>query len=133
LREKLSARRAPRRGGISRGCVFAGRILFLFIAILLTVMPVTERLWTFDGLLPGGQDFEFGLLSVATILCLTFVLTQQSKQGSTFLLITWRWLSRIFHPVQGPKPSLFHGKLALHYLTPVSSCALDLCTLPLRI
>jgi hypothetical protein len=81
---------------LSRSSVLTGRILILFTAVLLAVMPLTEHIWTFDGVFIGGQDFEFGLLSVATILCMVLVVSQHRRQGVNFLLTAWRWISPVF-------------------------------------
>jgi hypothetical protein len=49
-------------------------------------MPLTEHLWTWDKFLRGGPDFEFGLLGIASILCLVLVLSQHYKQVINLLL-----------------------------------------------
>ncbi|HTF71063.1 MAG TPA: hypothetical protein VK638_51190, partial [Edaphobacter sp.] len=58
----------------------------MLTTILLAVMPVTEHLWTWDKFLRGGTDFEFGLLGIASILCLVLVLSQHYKQVVQLLL-----------------------------------------------
>jgi hypothetical protein len=63
-----------------------GRLLVVLTTLLLAVMPLTEHLWTWDKFLRGGQDFEFGLLGIASILCLVLVLSQHYKQVINLLL-----------------------------------------------
>jgi hypothetical protein len=58
-----------------------GRLLVGLTTLLLAVMPLTEHLWTWDKFLRGGPDFEFGLLGIASILCLVLVLSQHYKHG----------------------------------------------------
>ena len=74
----------------------AGRVLVGFIAVLLIVMPWTEHLWHFDGLLVTGQDFEFGLLALASILSLVLVLSKHRAQTMTSFLAVLGWLSSNF-------------------------------------
>ena len=81
---------------ISLGYARGGRLLLLFTAILLVVMPWTEYFWQFDGFLHGGQDFELGLLSLLTIFSLVLVLLQQRWQNVALLLTVRRWLSLVF-------------------------------------
>ena len=65
---------------LSRVPIILGRILAALTILLLIVMPLTEHLCTWDKFLRGGQDFEFGLLGIASILCLVLVLSQHYKQ-----------------------------------------------------
>jgi hypothetical protein len=58
----------------------AGRLLLLLSALLLAVTPWTEYFWDFDHFLQGGQDLEFGLLSILTVLCLVLVVWWHTKQ-----------------------------------------------------
>ena len=81
---------------ISQTYARGGRLLLLFTAILIVVMPWTEYFWHVDGFLHGGQDFELGLLSLLTILSLVLVLLQQRRQNVALLLTIRRWLSLVF-------------------------------------
>lgn len=66
-------------GPLSRFCVPAGAILLLLTAILVVLTPLTDYYWHFDKFLTGGQDFEFGLLSIISICCLVIVLMKHGK------------------------------------------------------
>ena len=55
-------------------------------------MPLTEYYWTFDKFLRGGQDLEFGLLSMAAVFCLVLVLSQQRRLGVILILAVREWL-----------------------------------------
>jgi len=65
------------------------------------VMPLTEHLWTWDKFLRGGTDFEFGLLGIASILCLVLVLSQHYKQIINLLLAIRLFLSFASSPEPG--------------------------------
>jgi hypothetical protein len=93
----------PSIGCISLAYARGGRLLLLFTAILIVVMPWTEYFWQFDGFLYGGQDFELGLLSLLTIFSLVLVLLQQRRQNVALLLTLTvrRWLSLLFED-RGP-------------------------------
>ena len=83
-------------GGLSQTYATLGRVLVGFITVLLIVMPWTEHLWHFDGLLVTGQDFEFGLLALASLLCLALVLSKRQAQTVTSILTVMGWLSSSF-------------------------------------
>jgi hypothetical protein len=83
----------PPIDGISPAYALGGRLLILFTAILIFVMPWTEYFWQFDRFLRGGQDFELGLLSLLAIFSLVLVLPQQRRQNLALLLTIRRWLS----------------------------------------
>ena len=82
--------------GISQVYALAGRLLILFTAILIFVMPWTEYFCQFDRFLRGGQDLELGLLALLTIFSLVLVLLQQRRQDVTLLLTVRRLLSLVF-------------------------------------
>ena len=86
----------PPIDGISHAYALGGRLLILFTAILIFVMPWIEYFWQFDRFLRGGQDFELGLLSLLTIFSLTLVVLQQRRQNVALLLTVRRWLSLVF-------------------------------------
>ena len=71
---------------LSKVPILLGRLLAALTTLLLVVMPLTEHLWAWDHFLQGGQDFEFGLLGIASILCLVLVLSQHYKQVINLLL-----------------------------------------------
>ena len=71
---------------LSKGPIVIGRLLVGLTTLLLAVMPLTEHLWTWDKFLRGGRDVEFGLLGIASILCLVLVLSQHYKQVINLLL-----------------------------------------------
>jgi hypothetical protein len=77
-------------GDLSRAPIVIGRLLVGLTTLLLAVMPLTEHLWTWDKFLWGGPDVEFGLLGIASILCLMLVLSQHYKQVINLLLTTRR-------------------------------------------
>ena len=82
-------------------------MLVLFTAMLLAVMPLTEYFWHFDKFLRGGQDFEFGLLSLATVFCLVLITSQRRKEKVIFLLAILQRLS--FPCIRAGR--LIYGKL----------------------
>jgi len=122
-----------RHAAVTRASILAGRVLFLFMVVLLAVMPLTERLWTFDGFLRGDQDLEFGLLTMAIILCMTLVLSQRINQGVLFLQVLWQWLSRLFLPPDRATHSTCRTSLARRSSEPIPGSALHLYNLPLRL
>ncbi len=72
-----------------------GRLLLMAIAVSLITMPLTERIWTWDHFLHGGQDFEFTALAILATLCLVLVLAQHHKQSVDLLLAARRLFSLI--------------------------------------
>jgi hypothetical protein len=84
------ARSAPVLAGI-------GRVLLILTAVSLMTMPVTERLWTWDHFLQGGQDFEMSTILVLSFLCLVLVLSKHGKQGVDSLFANWSHLAFISH------------------------------------
>jgi hypothetical protein len=80
----------------SQAFVLVGRILTLMTVLLIAVMPLTEHFWGLDTFLRGGQDFEFDLLAIMTMLCLIIVLSAQRRQGVNLFLAIQQWLSLIF-------------------------------------
>jgi hypothetical protein len=73
----------------------AGRLLLLLSALLLAATPWTEYFWDFDHFLQGGQDLEFGLLSVLTVLCLVLVVWWHTKQRLGSIVSVLRLASRL--------------------------------------
>jgi hypothetical protein len=77
--KRVSTTHENLNGPLSRFCVPVGSILLLLTAILVMITPLTDYYWHFDKFLTGGQDFEFGLLSVMSICCLVIVLMKHGK------------------------------------------------------
>ena len=118
---------------ISLNYARGGRLLILFMAILIVVMPWTEYFWQFDGFLHGGQDFELGLLSLLTIFSLVLVLLQQRRQDVALLLIVKRWLSLVFED-PGPRAVANACSLTAHAdAVPLSSRELCRYNLPIQV
>jgi hypothetical protein len=67
-----------------------GRILLLLTAVAFMTMPITERLWTWDHFLQGGQDFEMSTILMLSFLCLVLVLSKHGKQRVDSLFADWR-------------------------------------------
>ncbi len=78
-----------------RDQVGIGRFLLLLTAILLVTSPLTQRIWSWDHFLHGGQDYESNTLMVLALLCLVLVLAQHCKQSVNLLLATRRLFSFI--------------------------------------
>jgi hypothetical protein len=64
------------------------RFLLLMTAISLMTAPLTQRIWTWDHFLRGGQDFESSSLMALITLCLVLLLAQYCKQSVKHLLAT---------------------------------------------
>ncbi len=90
---QVSSKSSTFSGGLSQAHAVGGWMLVLFTAVLLAVMPLTEYFWHFDKFLRGGQDFEFGLLSLATVFCLVLITSQRRKEKVIFLLALLQRLS----------------------------------------
>jgi hypothetical protein len=123
----------PSTDCISVAYARGGRLLILFTAILIAVMPLTEYFWQFDGFLDSGQDFELGLLALLTIFSLVLVLLQQRRQNVALLLIVRRWLSLVFED-PGPRAVANACSLTAHSdPAPLSSRALSRYNLPIQV
>jgi hypothetical protein len=94
LREALLARQTS-ADGLSRFHALSGRLLLLFTGLLLAVMPLTEYYWHFDKFLRGGEDLEFGILFVLTILSLAIVLSRSRRQTMAIIHAVRRWIAGI--------------------------------------
>ncbi len=116
---------------ISRAYAILSGVLIFFAALLLAVMPVTERFWDFDHFLRGGQDFEFGFLALLVVLCLVLLLAQNANIECSLLLALRRWLRFIFPPAAGlDTVTTFHAVLEDQ---PISRLSIRLYTLPLQV
>ena len=86
---RLSVRKLA--GGV---CALGSRVLVLFLAVLVAVMPLTEYFFHFDGFPVANQDFELGTLAIVTILGLLLVMLQQGGRGLRLIWMLRRWLRR---------------------------------------
>jgi hypothetical protein len=75
-----------REGWVSKAFLAGGRTLLCLTSFLILMMPWTEYFWHFDKFMRGGQDFELGMLAVATIFCLVLVLLEQGKRCWALLM-----------------------------------------------
>ncbi len=117
----------------SRAYLVSGRILVLFLLTLVAVMPLTEYLWHFDQFICSGQDFEFGLLSVMTFLCLILVLFKQGKCSVAFFLALRCWFAFVFRRGDPGAPGALIGLITPSHAVPLPSPALGLYNLPSQI
>jgi hypothetical protein len=126
-------------GGLSQTYATVGRVLVGFIAILLIIMPWTEHFWHFDGFLVSGQDFEFGLLALATIFSLILVLSKRREQSVAFFLAVLGWLSSNFQSVIQSGQRNRYGQFSAsafrfrRHCAPLSSPALRIYNLPIQV
>ena len=112
---RTSIPKAERIDGMSWIWAAGSRGALLLTAIVVSLMPLTEYFWHFDGFLRGGQDFELGLLSVATILCLVMLMLQHGKCSVCLSLSLQKWLSLVFQFGDQAAPGSFLGLIgALH-------------------
>jgi hypothetical protein len=101
-------------------------------------MPWTEHLWHFDGLLVSGQDFEFGLLALASVLSLVLVLSKHGSQTVTSFLAVLGWLSSNFQNAVKSAQSNWYWQTAATALpfrlhSPLLSPALRIYNLPIQV
>ena len=101
--------------------------------LVIALMPLTEYLWHFDRFLRGGQDFEFSLLAILTVLCLVLVLFQHGKKDLELLICIRRWLALVFCQAEPAIPGEFKGLIASAHAEPVPNAALGIYTLPLQV
>jgi hypothetical protein len=119
--------------GISHSYALGGRLLLLFTAILVFVMPWTEYFCQFDRFLRGGQDLELGLLSLLSIFSLVLVLLQQRRQNVALLLTVRKWLSLVFQDGDPRAGSNTYSLIAHSDAVPFFSSALCRYSLPIQI
>jgi hypothetical protein len=81
-----------------------GRVLLLLASILLVALPFTQYIWTWDGFLRGGHDFETNSLLILSVLCLVLVLVQCCRQRINLLLASLPSVLR-FLPRPLPQPA----------------------------
>lgn len=119
--------------GISQAYALGGRLLILFTAILIFVMPWTEYFCELDRFLRGGQDCEFGLLALLTIFSLVLVLLQQRRQVVALLLTVRRWLSHVFEGALPRAVAIASSSIACSDAVPLFSRALCRYNLPIQV
>jgi hypothetical protein len=119
--------------GISQGYALGGRLLILFTAILIFVMPWTEYFSQLDRFLRGGQDCELGLLALLTFFSLVLVLLKQRRQNVTLLLAVRRWLSPVFEDANPRAVAIAWSLIAHSDAVPQSSSALCRYNLPIQV
>ena len=68
---------SERTDRMSLGWTRGSRVALLLTVLVVVVMPWTEYFWHFDKFLRGGQDLEFGFLSVTTLICLILLMSLQ--------------------------------------------------------
>lgn len=125
---------ANRTDGMSSIWAAGSRVALLLTAIVILVMPLTEYFWHFDQFLRGGEDFELGLLLVASIICLALVLLQHSKRLVQRLLSVPRWLSTLIgqeNSVSGSCCRRWMSKVLPAVM--VGGGPLGKCTFPLKV
>jgi len=83
-----------------------GRFLLMLTTVQLITAPLTQRIWTWDHFLHGGQDFESSVLIMLITLCLVLLLAQHCKQSVNRLLATYPLFSFICddHPLVSTAP-----------------------------
>lgn len=77
-------------------CARLSRLLLILVAVELITMPLTQHLWTWDGFLHGGQDFELGLFMIVTCLCLVLLRAQHCCQRVRLFLAIGQLFRLIF-------------------------------------
>ncbi len=118
---------------ISPAFLLSARVLIMMTALLIVIMPWTEYFWHFDQFVLGGQDFELGLLAIATILGLILVLLQHSRAGVSFIFALQQGLYLAFERLTLSVPSSFYGLIAALHVGPIPSPALQFYNLPLQV
>lgn len=77
-------------------CATLSRLLLMLAAVEVITMPLTQHLWTWDHFLHGGQDFELGLLTIVTCLCLVLLHAQRCSQNVDLVISLRSLLQRAF-------------------------------------
>ena len=119
--------------GLPQAFVVGGRILVLFMALLLAVTPWTERYWKFDNFPRGGQDLELSLLTYLSLLCLMLLIAQRCKHGMTMLLSIQGWLFSMFGEAKSTRPEVLYGATLSFHTLPLPSPSLRVYSPPLQI
>ena len=82
-----------------------GRFLLMLAAISMLTMPLTQDIWTWDGFLRGGQDFEAWTLTIVIILCLAVLLSHLCKRRLDLLFAVCPMLAFTFNHGELPGKS----------------------------
>ena len=125
----------PNRNVFTRAArAFAGRgsLLLWLTGILLATTPLTQRVWSWDHFLRGGQDYESSTLLILAFLCLVLVLAQHCRQ-SLSLLFAARRQSSFLVPDLLPAKIALAGMFSASYMECVASPGLEMYCLPLQI
>jgi hypothetical protein len=109
-----------------------GGFLLILTAVLLITTPLTQRIWTWDHFLRGGQDYESSTLVILTFLCLVLVLAHHCKQSVNLLLAARRLFSFIFNDRLLARIALV-GAISACCTERVTSPGLEMYNLPLQI
>jgi len=87
----------PKFNKLARACTWISFGLLILTVISLLVSPLTQQVWTWDGFLHGGQDFESSLLILLVSFCLLLLLAQHFKQAVDLALAAWSRMIRASH------------------------------------
>jgi len=109
-----------------------GRILLTLTAILLITTPLTQRIWTWDHFLRGGQDYESSALLVLAFLCMVLVLAQHFKQAVSLLFAARHYSSFLSRDLLLARMALV-GAFSISHSELGTSPGLEMCSLPLQI
>lgn len=117
---------------VLQGPVAIGRFLLAIAAISALTTPITQDLWTWDHFLRGGQDFETGMLTIVSILCLSVLLSQLCRIDIDLLFSVHQVLAFIFKhgelPGNSPVRAFF-----IFRMERVNGAALGRYSLPMKI
>lgn len=109
-----------------------GRFLLMLAAVSLITMPLTQRIWTWDHFLHGGQDFESGMLIIVAILCLAVLLSQLCKRRIDSFFAAWRLFASPLNDCASARLRLARAFSILRTEQPAGS-SIDIYSLPLQI
>ena len=96
-------------------------------------MPWTEYFWHFDRFLRGGQDLEFGLLSLVTVLCLVLLLSKLGKERFDFAFSALRELSSAVIDLRKSQSENLCRWTLMKHVACVPAPVLERYNLPIRI
>ena len=131
-KEALLAGQTPVEG-LSQSHAMGGRLLLLFTGLLLAIMPLTEYYWHFDRFLRGGEDFEFGILFVVTILSLAIVLSRCRRQTIAVIHAVRRWIAGIVQNAVRQSPRSLRALIATFHTTLLPAPLPTIYNLPLQL
>jgi hypothetical protein len=104
--KRTSIMSSARMDGMSWVWIAGSRAALLLTVIFVLVMPLSEYFWHFDNFLFGGQDFELGLLTMATFICLILVMLRRGKREVALILAVRKWISFILQYGDDPYPGM---------------------------